>query len=63
MLRTAGRASTRRRGARPEVDVTPVARGVGGCLLRLVFLVVFFMLAMATAMLLFGGSMFQVIGY
>ena len=63
MLRAAGRGRVRREATRPDLDVTPIARGVGGCLLRLVFLVVFFIIAMAAAMLLFGGSMFQVIGY
>ena len=57
-----GRPSARE-PAGPGIDLAPVARGVGGCLLRLVFLAVFFIFAMFAAMLLFGGSMFQVIGY
>ena len=58
MMRAASRGRSSRRPSPPELDVAPVARGVGGCLMRLVFLVMLFIFAMV----LFSGAFFQ-IGY
>jgi hypothetical protein len=55
MLRVASRGRVARRTPAPDFDVAPIARSVGGFLMRLVFLVVLFIFAMV----LFGGMFFQ----
>jgi hypothetical protein len=47
---------------RPEAEVEPAARGVGGCLLRLVLFMVFVFLALFGGLFVFGASVLQMFG-
>jgi len=46
----------------PGFDAAPVVRGLGGCLLRLVLLVVFFFLAIVAGLFVFGGTLLRMFG-
>ena len=52
------------RSAAPvEVDLAPAGRAVGGCLMRLVFLVLLAFLAMVVGISLLGGSLLRLFGF
>jgi hypothetical protein len=46
----------------PERSAAPIVRGVGGCLLRAVLMLVFLFVGGIAALLLFGGALLQMFG-
>jgi hypothetical protein len=59
MLRDAVLARYMARSAAPARERRPVGRGAGGCLMRLLLLVVFLFVALVSALFLFGGALLQ----
>ena len=62
MLRAAARARPVPTEAAPDFEAAPAGRGLGGCLLRLVLIVVFMFVALISSLLMLGGSLFQLFG-
>lgn len=62
LLRAATRARPVPMEAAPDFKAAPTGRGLGGCLLRLVLLMVFGFVALIGSLFLLGGSLLQLFG-
>jgi hypothetical protein len=59
ILRNAVLARYAARTAAPARERRPVGRGAGGCLMRMMLLVMFLFVALVGALFLFGGALLQ----